>query len=348
MKILIGEISSYKAIALSRYIRKSYPNYLLYTYDYQKFTKFIKTRYSSHHFRIDKTNYLNEIKEIIDKYNINYFFPVINDTLAVFWRNKHELKDSLDYLGAFSTYEKLNNKATLHKIASELGIRVPTIYKDLALAKPPIVVKPKNLSSAKGVRYIMNDDAKCKEEFYQDTIIQEYIEGVGDGYSFYCKDGFIVNGYGHKRLSEYPVSGGSSTYREEYLNAEMHEIASRVVRHLKYTGFAMFEFKLTDNNKLYLIEVNPRIWGSVNQGLINNNNYFEQILGPGYIDSSEQLTNIKTYISPLIYLSLLMYLLKFNIKPTLYFIKNIHNNKADISIFDDPLGFFSTILRRIV
>jgi hypothetical protein len=107
----------------------------------------------------------------------------------------------------------------------------------------------------------------------------------------------------------------------------------------------MFEFKLTPNNELYLIEVNPRIWGSINQGLQNGVNYFEDMLGEtAQIHTDEQ----KTYLSPLLYFTMLKYLLAFDIKHFLNFVKNIKYNRADVNIVNDPRGFLSLILRKFL
>ena len=127
----------------------------------------------------------------------------------------------------------------------------------------------------------------------------------------------------------------------------MVDIASKIVGHLNYTGFAMFEFKLTSENEIFLIEVNPRIWGSVNQGLANGVNFFEGILGKADKLISKTKREKKTYLSPLFYLSLIKYVAKFEFRPIYYFFKNIRNNKADVCLFNDPRGYTSLLLRKI-
>jgi predicted ATP-grasp superfamily ATP-dependent carboligase len=228
-----------------------------------------------------------------------------------------------------------------------LGIKVPQQYDSIEEAVFPYVIKPTNLSSAKGVLYI-RDVKDLPGKISDDLIIQQYIRGTGVGYSFYCKNGKILNGYGHKRLAEYPVTGGSSTYREGYQNREMVEIASQIVSHLKYTGFAMFEYKLTPQNEIYLIEVNPRIWGSVNQGLENGVNYFEEMFGKSEVPLPKRKRERKTYLSPLVYRSLWQYLLKSEGGPLLYFIKNTGNNIPDVSFISDPKGYCSLLLRKLL
>ena len=63
-------------------------------------------------------------------------------------------------------------------------------------------------------------------------------------------------------------------YREPFDDDRMVECTKKILEKTHWSGFAMFEFKLTEDNEIYLIEVNPRIWGSINQGLKNGFNYF--------------------------------------------------------------------------
>ena len=347
MNVLIGDISSYKAIVISRYFKKQYPGIKVYSFDHRKFTKIIRTKYSDTHFCIKKNNIENEIKEIIRRHKINHFFPVINEDLSKFWINQESYFNSLAYLGEYSSYKVLNNKLSLYDLALKLKIKVPLRYNSIYKAKIPYVVKPTNLSSSKGVYYIHNKQDIPDSFNNKDLIIQDYIKGQGVGYSFYCKNGDIIDAYGHLRISEYPVTGGSSTYRTSFQDRRMHDIASKIVSHLNYTGFAMFEFKLTENNDIYLIEVNPRIWGSINQGLVNGVNYFDKIIN---IKSYKIKFNktINTYIAPLIYISLFRYAIKFRYKPLVVFLKNFRSNAPDVSLIKDSRGYFSTILRKIL
>lgn len=326
----------------------NYSDIIIYSYDIKKFTKYIVSRYSDKHFIVNATSFEADLNRIIINNKVDYFFPVINDSLYKLWQRKKEFYNTLDYLGDIETYNILNDKIKLHKLAEQLGLMVPKRYDSMAIAQIPYVVKPTNLSSAKGVIYVKSEKNIPDDIKYDNIIIQQFVQGIGVGFSFYSSNGVIKNGYGHKRLAEYPVSGGSSSYRETYENQKMIDIASKIVYHLNYTGFAMFEYKLTSEDEIYLIEVNPRIWGSINQGLANGINYFEDILGKTdkliYTTKREK----KTYLSPLFYLSSIKYILKFEFRPIYYFLKNIRNNSVDVCLFNDPKGYISLLLRKML
>jgi len=349
MKILIGDISSNKAISVVEFLRKAYPNIEIYSFDSRKFTEYIRTKNTTAHFIIgqdDFETYLNTIQ----KYKIDYFLPVINKSIKLIISQRGKFAHCMNYVGSYKAYEILNDKRQLMSLSSNLDIKIPQTYDDISDAKPLCVIKPTNLSSAEGVRYIRTDKefqkALTQYKDKNNIIVQELIEGIGVGYSVYAKDGDILVGYGHKRLSEYPISGGSSVYRETYDDKRMKDVASKVLKAVKWTGFAMFEFKLTADNELYFIEVNSRIWGSINQGLQNGINYFEPILGKArlHINNIEK----KTFFSPFIYWILIAYAFNGNFKPLITFIKNIKNNRADVSLFNDPKGWLSLVLRKIL
>ena len=66
--------------------------------------------YSYKNFIVTKNNYLLQLAEIIELNKIDFFFPVINDSLSQFWFNKEKFGPSLNYLGDYSSYEILNGK----------------------------------------------------------------------------------------------------------------------------------------------------------------------------------------------------------------------------------------------
>ena len=100
MNILIGEITSYKAIVIAKYIKQTYPESIIFTYDYRNYTRIFRTKFSDKHFLIKKNDTSNfKLKEIIIKYNIEFFFPVINNEIKKIWKHKNDYGESLKYLG---------------------------------------------------------------------------------------------------------------------------------------------------------------------------------------------------------------------------------------------------------
>lgn len=350
-RVLIGEISSNKAIVIAKYIKLHYNDVEIYSYDYIKLTNHIHTKYVDKHFVFDvrgNNDYFEAISSLISEYNIDLFLPVHSDYIGKIIEMKSLFGNSLFYLGNYDEYEQLHQKDLLQKTARELNINTPRHFDNFSLAKIPFVGKPINKSSSKGVVYITksSDIEKYNKHNFTDYIFQEYIKGFGCGYSVYAINGEIQIGYAHKRILEYPCSGGSSIYRETFHESEMKAAAEKILNKIKWTGFVMFEFKYTDDNRFVLIEANPRIWGSINQGLMNNVNYFSPIIPNSFereVIMSDKALN--TYMSPQICLSLTQYLLHFKLKKVFLFFKNMKSNIPDVSFTDDFKGYLSLLIR---
>jgi len=353
MKILIGDISSYKAIVIAKYLKTFYPKAYVIAYDYKRGVKYFHTRYCDEFLAVpnpkkNQEGHIEFLRNIIQKKGISTFLPVHSEMYGKYIEHKDLFGEAFNYVGTFSSFDALHDKLKFNDLLNSLNLKKPIHFHSIDAAKLPCVVKPTNLSSAKGVRYIWTEQGRGNYRNYsqQDIIIQEYVEGVGCGYSVYSRDGQVLVGFGHIRLAEHPITGGSSVYRGTYFVSEMKEIAEKILAATKWTGFAMFEFKLGRNGEIYTIEVNPRIWGSINQGLQNGCNYFEPLFGKSELIVNRAIQH-KTYLSPLLYFAFLGYLAKLNVRPVLSFLKNMKVNKADVSFLDDPKGFISLIARKI-
>lgn len=358
MRILLGEISSYKAIVIARYLKEVFPNCYLLAYDYKKLIKFCHTKYIddiviiSYNKKGDIDDYVVALSKCVAAYNIDFFIPVHSDFIGSIVKHKELFLHSLDYLGCFSDYSKLHNKDILIKIAKEVGVRVPDTYKSINDAVIPFVLKPTNLSSSKGVKYCFNEKDRellLSKKINSTYICQEYISGQGCGYEVYCIDGKIKREYGHLRLAEYPISGGSSIYRKGYLHPSMRLYAEKILNEIKWTGFAMFEFKLTHSGDIVLIEVNPRIWGSIHQALANGCRLFD-FLDNDSIDKEIKFDNkndLRTCLVPQLYLSLLQYFCNGNNDIIKEFFANKKKTIKDVNVLHDIGGIASMFLRKL-
>jgi predicted ATP-grasp superfamily ATP-dependent carboligase len=182
----------------------------------------------------------------------------------------------------------VNDKSRLVEVARELAIPCPETYiinelSDLKViarkAEFPLVIKVRNSSGSQGVEYASSPE-ELKPKFSQVIkkhgltqpdypIIQEYIKGEGYGVSMLFNNGDPRATCTHRRLREYPVTGGPSTLRESINHPAMEKIARDLLGHYQWHGLAMVEFKLRDSDKKpVLIEVNPRMWGSINLSIL--------------------------------------------------------------------------------
>lgn len=352
MKILIGEISSYKAIVIARYIRANYPDVELCAYDNKPIVQSIHTRYVKKCVRFPFKSldlYISEIADYVRKNKIDVILPVHSDYIGAILLHKDLFGHALDWVGNYEDYVKLHEKDQLMDIANSLGVRVPKTYKSIEEAKVPFVIKPTNLSSAKGVRYYNEENQKNGLQIGIGDLCQEYIAGTGCGYEVYCRNGQILVEYGHIRLAEWPISGGSSVLRSRYMHPDMRPIAEKILSRISWTGFAMFEFKETPAGELVLIEVNPRIWGSINQALQDGCPLFETIISNA-VRSSRVIENpgIRTSLIPQVWLAMIGYMFHGQFSKVSDWLRNLRKTKSDVSFWTDPKGLFSMIIRKIL
>lgn len=96
-------------------------------------------------------------------------------------------------------------------------------------------------------------------------LVQEYISGEGWGMAAI----FDANSepralFGHRRVREYPVTGGPSAFAESVRDERMFEYGLRLLKELRWQGVAMVEFKREyETGEFKLMEINPRFWGSL-------------------------------------------------------------------------------------
>ncbi|HSM85405.1 MAG TPA: ATP-grasp domain-containing protein, partial [Candidatus Limnocylindrales bacterium] len=99
---------------------------------------------------------------------------------------------------------------------------------------------------------------------YTPVMQQQYVFGRGIGAEFLFDRGRKVWHFVHERIHEFPLSGGASSYRRSIeppptLLAD----AEKLLTALRWHGVAMVEFKMDPDGRHWLMEINPRFWGSL-------------------------------------------------------------------------------------
>jgi protein-tyrosine-phosphatase/predicted ATP-grasp superfamily ATP-dependent carboligase len=93
---------------------------------------------------------------------------------------------------------------------------------------------------------------------------QQYVFGRGVGAEFLFDHGKKVWHFAHERVHEYPLSGGASSYRRSIRPpSNLLRDAEKLLTVLKWHGVAMVEFKMDAKGQYWLMEINPRLWGSL-------------------------------------------------------------------------------------
>jgi len=93
---------------------------------------------------------------------------------------------------------------------------------------------------------------------------QTYVAGHGVGVEFLYDRGRAAWHFAHERIHEGSLRGGASTYRRSIdAPPAVFAAAKRLLDELNWNGVAMVEFKVQAGGQFHLMEINPRLWGSL-------------------------------------------------------------------------------------
>jgi predicted ATP-grasp superfamily ATP-dependent carboligase len=180
----------------------------------------------------------------------------------------------------------LHGKDRFYELAQRMNIPIPKTYFVGQMGKIeeiasrlsyPAVVKPRRAHGSFGLRYV-HSAQELKEAHDQlvnrfrfgpqeTPIVQEYVAGAKHSVCMLFNRGRLRAQCTFKFLREFPIRGGTAVLRISVKNERMERIARRVLEHLQWHGIAEAEFTLTEDRGPVLMEINPRFWGSLYQGV---------------------------------------------------------------------------------
>src|SRR4030066_696861 len=261
---------------------------------------------------------------------------------------------------------KASDKSEVVKIAKSRGIPVPeTIFiKDInelerktASITFPAVIKPRISSGSYGIKYVNNKDEllsayKEVHSKYPFPLIQEYIPQGGDAFGVSClfdRGVKLKAVFVHKRLREYPITGGPSPLRGSVVNDEGKGLGVKLLSAMKWFGVAMVEFKVDPrDNKPKLMEINPRFWGSLPLAIYSGVDFpyllYKMAMEEGFEAVTKYKTGIRSrYLLPGDIMHFISNPERFNMKPSFFKFFD-KNTKDDIISLKDPLPTIGRIL----
>ncbi len=261
-EVYIGDKSSFTMAGMSRYCkgRMTYPS---------PFT--------------EQEAFIETICDFVKENQIDVLVPVLEETFTCL-KNQEILKNSgVNFL--FPKYEdalKLHAKGTLTALAKEFDIYTPQTWELTEIFAStfnrediifPILVKPKQGGGGWGMQKF-----NSFEEFYAITskeinnpenyIVQQLIEGqlIGACGIFYNGEHIASDSY--KLITNYPLRVGQSTTRLTQYYPDALESFKKILTHLSWNGVCQMDFIYDEKNcKSYLIDANPRFWGSVKHNI---------------------------------------------------------------------------------
>lgn len=183
-----------------------------------------------------------------------------------------------------ATLATANDKVATARLAESLGVRVPRtrVVRSLDDARAatreiglPMVLKSAREEGRKVLRYVADASAleRAMAELGAATtaplLAQEQVAGDGYGFCALYWNGTLQRAFMHRRVREWPPTGGASACAESVPDAPELERAGRALLDaLRWHGVAMVEFKGRPGpGALALIEINAKFWGSLDVAL---------------------------------------------------------------------------------
>ena len=216
----------------------------------------------------DDTGYADQLLALVQRHDHPVLFPVGVATLNTVSRAREAFAPWCDFLIAPpDVLERVNDKEAVHQRAAELGLPVPKAYYG-APDRYPVIVKPhcgEKFGLTAADRYVIANNPSelskalvSMQRYDPAPIVQEVVSGSGNSACVLLgRDGQLLDAFCHRRIREYPVSGGPSACCESVYDAEKINAAHRLLKSFGFVGLAMVEFKGD-----LILEINPRVWGS--------------------------------------------------------------------------------------
>ena len=180
----------------------------------------------------------------------------------------------------------LHSKDRFYALAQRLSVPIPKTFLVGQMGgieeiseriSYPAVVKPRRAHGAFGLSYANSPQAmratygRLVRRFgfgpMEMPIVQEYVAGIKHSVCMLFNRGELRAKCTFKFLREFPIAGGTAVLRVSVKDDRMEQIAQRILEHLKWHGIAEAEFTLTEDQGPILMEINPRFWGSLYQGV---------------------------------------------------------------------------------
>jgi predicted ATP-grasp superfamily ATP-dependent carboligase len=233
----------------------------------------------------EQENFIHALIERIQTLDVGVLIPVFEELFLVSRYKELVSRHVRMVVPDYSQILTAHNKDRWEPIAGSLGIAVPRTF-DLERysAEPdairdlpfPLLIKPKQGGGGWGIRQV-NSAAGLKEILaagaheglpWERFLLQEMIRGETLCVAMIFCRGHLRGKVTYRQIREYPAFGGQATCRISIVNRAAEENLRKFLEHLGWHGVCQADFVVErTTGKPYLIDINPRFWGSLAQGI---------------------------------------------------------------------------------
>lgn len=248
------------------------------------------SRYCSHAFDYPSSTqnagtFVDSVLEFARAHSVDLIVPVTDWTLGPLSQQRDRFTGICRIaMPSQIALDAVSDKYRTIELAESLGIAVPRTLlvesvSDLSQSEGmhfPVVVKDRfsvrwiNSKAVLGsVAYVYSaaELGRIVSERLRiagDVLIQEFVSGVGIGFSCFVAGGKSFLPFQWERIREVdPRGSGSSARKSLPLAPSLVSLSTKLISEMAFEGVAMVEYKKTKDGRLILMETNGRPWGSI-------------------------------------------------------------------------------------
>ena len=268
----LGRVSNYQVFVLSGY-KGSLAGKSKYC---SKFLTTVDSGYSKER--------LEKVLEIVKKYSIDFILPSFLPGFEFCLKYKEILEQvtRLPLITDRETYLSVAYKDTLVEVSKKYGIKTPrsinvadvNLLKEVETFKFPVLLKPSDQYSGGGIRQFESVMDFANELNTPDWIVehdnylvQEYLRMETVGVNVICQNGKSRACTIQRGLEPPPRKYSFSEAIQFIDNPKIFDFVQSIMSKLVWQGVTnidiLFDF---ETEEIYLLEINPRFWGTTLSG----------------------------------------------------------------------------------
>lgn len=209
---------------------------------------------------IDKPNFIDEINRIVELYKIDFIIPA-HDSAVLKMAEHQSLIKAVIITSCAATCKVCRSKGTTYEIFEKL-IPTPKVYKINEQMNFPVFLKPDVGQGTKGT-YKVNSKEEVGFYFKKDPTLLALEYLPGKEYTVDCfsdKNGKLLFAEGRERIR---INNGISVNSKQTNNPKFKQIAEIINQTLSFQGVWFYQVKERADGELVLMEIAPRIAGTM-------------------------------------------------------------------------------------
>jgi len=222
--------------------------------------KYVYKNYVEKLLCMEDENFIDELNEIIVDHQIDFVVPAHDSANLIMATHQNKIKAQV-VTSTVETCSLCRSKSKTYQLFEKL-IPTPYVYQIKDLMSFPVFLKPDSGQGSKGT---FTAHSKEEVDFYfnneESLLAIEYLPGKE--YTIDCftnREGKLLFSEGRIRNR---ISNGISVNSRQIINEQFQKIAQIINRTLVFRGVWFFQVKERADGELVLMEISPRIAGTM-------------------------------------------------------------------------------------